>query len=272
MRLDQLLQRLEGQAAEFAFTQLSPATLHSYHDLKAELNSRFRVVETSKTFAAKYTRRNQKHGETTEAYAAELKMLYDKAHPHRDRRTRDEDLVRRFLDGLLDEDTRFEVEYHKEPATIDDGVYNVVTLLQTRGGIEGERGYKRTARRTIEPEKACEEAHPDLSKQPAYRKPNRWSRRPPLDSTKASSSDEILQHILKRLNDLKGRSRGGHGERRSKRDMECFRCHEKGHVARECTGTELSSETTGKMSEDSNSGSHSLNGNGPALAAKGRSQ
>ncbi|KAH3882645.1 hypothetical protein DPMN_006589 [Dreissena polymorpha] len=35
MRLDQLLQRLEGQAAEFAFTQLSPATLHTYQDLKA---------------------------------------------------------------------------------------------------------------------------------------------------------------------------------------------------------------------------------------------
>jgi len=124
---------LEGHAAEFAFTQLIPATLHNYQELKAELNSRFRVVETAKTFAAKFTRRNQRHGEPAESYAAELKMLYDKAHPKRDRRTREEDLVRRFLDGLLDDDTRFEVEYHKEPATIDEAVYNVVTLVQTRG-------------------------------------------------------------------------------------------------------------------------------------------
>ncbi|KAH3850386.1 hypothetical protein DPMN_092797 [Dreissena polymorpha] len=84
-------------------------------------------------------------------------MLYDKAHPHRDRQTREEDLVKRFLDGLLDEDTRFEVEYHKEPATIDQAVYNVVTLIQTRGGTEGDKGHmpvikglQRSHRRTAE--------------------------------------------------------------------------------------------------------------------------
>ncbi|KAH3712921.1 hypothetical protein DPMN_072681 [Dreissena polymorpha] len=53
-------------------------------------------------------------------------MLYDREHPHRDRRTRDKDLVRRFLDGLQDEEVKFEVEYHKEPTTIDEAVYNVV--------------------------------------------------------------------------------------------------------------------------------------------------
>ncbi|KAH3712934.1 hypothetical protein DPMN_072696 [Dreissena polymorpha] len=68
-------------------------------------------------------------------------MLYDREHPRRDRRTRDKDLVRRFLDGLQDEEVKFEVEYHKEPTTIDEAVYNVVTLMQTRAGFEGERGH-----------------------------------------------------------------------------------------------------------------------------------
>ncbi|KAH3712891.1 hypothetical protein DPMN_072649 [Dreissena polymorpha] len=68
-------------------------------------------------------------------------MLNDREHPHRDRRTRDEDLFRRFLDGLQDEEVRFEAEYHKETTTIDEAVYNVVTLMQTRAGFEGERGH-----------------------------------------------------------------------------------------------------------------------------------
>ena len=46
-----------------------------------------------------------------EDYAADLKRLYDKAHGYRNRRIRDEDLVRRFLCGLSDDELRAEVEY-----------------------------------------------------------------------------------------------------------------------------------------------------------------
>ncbi|KAH3700776.1 hypothetical protein DPMN_075755 [Dreissena polymorpha] len=57
-------------------------------------------------------------------------MLYDKGHPHRDRRTRDDDLVRQFLDGLLDQDAHFEVEFNKEPTSIEDAVFYAVSFLQ----------------------------------------------------------------------------------------------------------------------------------------------
>ena len=66
------------------------------------MDSRYRTIETSRSFAAKFSKRLQRNGESAEEYAADLKMLYDKAHGYRDRRIRDEDLVRRFLDGLLD--------------------------------------------------------------------------------------------------------------------------------------------------------------------------
>ena len=268
-RLDQLLQRLEGHAAEFAFTQLTPATLHNYQELKAELNSRFRVVETAKTFAAKFTRRNQRHGEPAESYAAELKMLYDKAHPKRDRRTREEDLVRRFLDGLLDDDTRFEVEYHKEPATIDEAVYNVVTLVQTRGGTEGEKGYRRSTRRTTESEKPYAGDQVAPKKPSTYSGAKRWPKSPKQDTS--NDSGEILQQILKRLDNLEGRAMKSSGEKRSRKDVECYRCHGKGHFARECLSGEKKGEvvhTEPKLGESN----LPLNETGPALAAKGRSQ
>jgi len=96
------------------------------------LHNRFRVIETPRTFAAKFSQRDQRQNETAEEYAADLKRLSDLAHKRRDEGTRREDLVRRFLDGLRDEDVRWEVEYVKEPRDNDEAVYHVVNYIQTR--------------------------------------------------------------------------------------------------------------------------------------------
>ena len=110
--------------------------MNDYSCLVSELNSRYRVMETSRTFAVKFSNRSQRSGETAEEYAAESKRLYDKARGYRDQRTHQrthqEDLVRRFLDGLQDETARFQVEFNKEPKDIDEAVYHVVNFLQTR--------------------------------------------------------------------------------------------------------------------------------------------
>ena len=56
-RLDNLLPKLQGRAGYFVSTQLPRSTLLCYADLIKELNSRFRVVETQKTFAANFSQR-----------------------------------------------------------------------------------------------------------------------------------------------------------------------------------------------------------------------
>lgn len=131
-RLDQMLPKLQGVAGEFVFGQLSRNIRSDYKALCKELKNRFRVVETSKTFGVQFSHRNQKNGETVEEYAAELKKLYDKAHARRDKETRREDLLRRFLDGLLDEKARFHVEFVKEPNNIDEAVFQVVSFQETK--------------------------------------------------------------------------------------------------------------------------------------------
>ena len=131
-KLDELLPRLQGTAGEFVYEQLSHATRSDYKSLCIELNNRFRVVETSKAFWLQFSHRNQKYGESVEEYAADLKKLYDKAHVRRDRETRKEDLLRRFLDGLVDDKARFHVEFIKEPSDIDEAVYQVVCFQQTK--------------------------------------------------------------------------------------------------------------------------------------------
>ena len=65
-------------------------------------------------------------------YAAELKRLCEKAYPNRDPSTRAEDLLRRFMDGLVDEKAQFHIEYIKESSNIDQAVYEAVNFQETR--------------------------------------------------------------------------------------------------------------------------------------------
>ena len=69
------------------FTQLPRSTLLCYVDRIKELNSRFRVVETQKTFAAKFSQRAQRADETVEEFAADLKRLYAKEIVLQDKKT-----------------------------------------------------------------------------------------------------------------------------------------------------------------------------------------
>ena len=131
-KLDALLPRLQGAAGEFVYGQLSKKIRNDYDLLTKELKNRFRKIETRKTFVSKFSRRCQEPGETVEAYAGELKRLYDKAHPHRDENTRREDLLQRFLDGIACEEASFQVEYVKEPITIDEAVYEVVNYMESQ--------------------------------------------------------------------------------------------------------------------------------------------
>ena len=131
-KLDELLPRLQGVAGDFVYGQLSRGVRSNYKLLCKELSCRFRVIETSKTFWMKFTNRNQLEGESVEEYAAELKKLYDKAHSNRDSKTRTEDLLRRFLDGMSDEKARFHIEFVKEPTDIDEAVYATVCFQETK--------------------------------------------------------------------------------------------------------------------------------------------
>ena len=268
-RLDHLLQRLEGQAATVAFTLLPPAVLHNYRDLR--LNYQVDLVETTKIFEARFTRRNQRHDESVEAYASELKMLYDRAHPQRDRRTREEDLVRRFLDGLQDEEARFEVKFHKEPTTVDEAVFNVATYLQMRGN-QDERRYRRPTRRATE-----KPSEPQIDSRGTRRQ---WSRDTGGKCFSYSSQqprqcnepkDEILTKILKRLDDLVSKyDNAKRGKPNRKQDVVCYGCQQKGHFARECPNK--CSFGTQVTNVDGDYKSAPLNFQGPALVVRGRSQ
>ncbi len=132
-KLDQLLPRLRGIAADFVFDQLSPEVRSDYHALVYELRKQFQTFETPRMYQAQYDKRKQKIGEDVHSFAIELKRLYDKAYPGRSQSIRNEDLVRKFFDGLLDEKASGQVEYFKSPKTIDHAVYEMIHYMDIIG-------------------------------------------------------------------------------------------------------------------------------------------
>lgn len=130
-KLAELLPRLQGTAGDFVYDQLSSEVTSSYKKLVKELDSRFGEVDTTKIYITKFNNRRQLKDESAQEYAAELKRLYDKGYPKRDKATRQEDLLGKFLLGLQDEGARLHVELNKEPSTIEEAVYYTIHYQET---------------------------------------------------------------------------------------------------------------------------------------------
>ena len=133
-RLSELVQRLQGTAADFVFDEIPQGIISHFPSLVHELGLRFQSVETNKTFRVQFGKHTQRIGESVEDYSAELKRIYDKAYPGRNPEMRRQLLLQQFLNGLRDKQAKFAVEYFKEPCTIEEAVHNLVTYTEAQQG------------------------------------------------------------------------------------------------------------------------------------------
>lgn len=247
-RLDCLLPKLQGDAGEFTFSQLPRWVLSDYKELVRELHCQFKSIDTPRTYMVKFSRRDQYENETAEEYATELKRLYAKAYSHRDNRVKQEDLVRRFLDGLKEDDARFEVEFHKDPQSIESAVYHVVNLEQTRRRATpyGEKKMRKFTRRVQSDDSSDfdEEGYHDNEQNQVQRlrnddpklKENTKTREnlttTSLHGESQSDMSKILQQILDKLSHLTYNKSSAVQTNMS--DRTCYACQEKGHISRYC--------------------------------------
>ena len=133
-RLSELVQNLQGTAADFVFDELAQEMDCNFQSLVHELSLRFQTVETNRTFRAQFGKRTQRIGESVEDYCAELKRIYDKAYPGRNPEMQRQLFLQQFLNELRDKQAKFAVEYFKEPCTIEDAVHHVVTYMEAQQG------------------------------------------------------------------------------------------------------------------------------------------
>lgn len=134
-KLRQLLPRIHGNAADFVFGQLKEETVTSYETLVAEIESRFGTLENKRVYKTQFNNKRQGKGESLEEYAADIKRLYDWAHPSRDASTRQEDLISKFLQGLWDPKARQYIELHREPSSIEEAVQQVAAYMSVTSNL-----------------------------------------------------------------------------------------------------------------------------------------
>lgn len=101
----------------------------SYENLVAEIGSRFGTLENKRVYKTQFNNKRQGRNESLEEYAADIKRLYDWAHPNRDASTRQEDLISKFLQGLWDSKARQYIELHREPSSIEEAVQQVAAYM-----------------------------------------------------------------------------------------------------------------------------------------------
>jgi heme-degrading monooxygenase HmoA len=134
-KLEEMLPLLRGSAADFVFDQLPAYKLNSLSLLVKELDNRFRKVENPRTYRAKLSKLRQR-AETVEEFAAEIKRIYDKAYPDRDIKTREEDLLQKFLEGLKDQHAASQVQFIRKLEDIDQAVDAIVNFQELHGKTE----------------------------------------------------------------------------------------------------------------------------------------
>ncbi|XP_069109870.1 uncharacterized protein [Argopecten irradians] len=247
-RLDQLLPRLQGKAGEFVLDQLTKRERNNYKILVRELNNRYRVIESSKTYAAQFSRRNQKPSESVEEYAAELKRLYDKAHKRRDTYTRTEDLLRKFFDGVYNEKASFEVEFHKDPKNIDEAVFHVVNYIETKRmpnrRIEDDDQNARKMRK-VEAEQCSDASENEwqdedfIKNHNSVRAVNTVNKEKNKQRTEVSNESQSAEGVDDEMKDILVKACEQITSRMNKSptnldDRRCYTCNEVGHISRNC--------------------------------------
>ena len=232
-KLFRLCSSLRNDAAEYAFVQLPPQNLTSYELLEKSLASRFRERRTVTSYLSELENVKLDSKTKLTEYVATIRKLVLKGYPTADEMTRETIGLRYFLKGLPDQQMSVTVGM-RDPRTIDEAQ----TAVETYNSLKDEVGKSVRVRSTQAAE--CQDdpntAFVTEGRLQAFGKQITNS----MDR-KFGELKSLLKSSQSHQREGNTRQTGGQFKRRDMSTVECFRCHEYGHYAKNCSKSGVNS-------------------------------
>ena len=245
-KLFRLTSSLRGEAAEYAFNQLSHEITGSFSALQRALESRFKERRTSASYLNELENRKFSSKEKLLEYAADIKRLVIKGYPTADELTRETINVRYFLKGLSDQQLAIAVGM-KDPKTIDDAREMVETYNSLRDDVgRGQRI------RSVNVDVGSDKGRAN-QRRPQKQEAKNGDRCVTTEDVKRLIDQKLQQERTERAGTTEKQYIPNYAKRRvfpDKKHIECYKCHKLGHYANECMNVTDSSSTNTKDTKE----------------------
>ena len=221
--------------AQKAFKRLPVASRATFDLAKATLKGRFEPESRKTRYQAEFQSRRKKTSEGWADFADDLQSLAEKAYPIQQHEARERLAINAYLQHLTQPQVAFSVK-QKNPETLDDAV---AATLEMESYVESPHN-RAGAVSTLQPET---EAATVAVIRPVEKLTRMVERLTEQVETLQEEASRVRRQPADEGRDRRRRYRDGRqepGNRRLKQqsrtfDGECWRCHERGHIARNCT-------------------------------------